>query len=536
MILKVNGITVETKIKYTTVRGANSIKINGNYILKKNDNIIFKCCICNKEKNQKFRFKPKFIEDDIICDSCNRSINNPFKRNDVKEKIKNTNLKRYNVKNSMQNKEILKKAQQKQKDNNNGVLAFNSDKQKKTLKKKYGNEVIFKTQHFKEKTKKTLLKNYGVENPMKSDIIKNKTKSTMKKRYGNEIIYKSIYFKKKSKKTIQERYGVDYIIQNPEIKEKIENTMITRYGSKTFLTSNRYIAMGINTNTSKTHYEIISFIKSFNITNIKINNRKIISPMELDIYLPDHNIAIEFDGLYWHSDKFKEKNYHINKTLQCEAKNIHLIHIFEDEWANKRGIIEARLKNLLGLNSKRIGARKTIIKEISPKVKNAFLEKHHIQGEDKSNIKLGAYYRNELIGVMTFSKPRIFMSKKAKDGSWELSRFATIPDTYTPGLASKMLKYFERGWNPKLIESFADRRWSQGNLYKKLGFELASQTNPNYYYFKNLKRWHRYKFRKSELTKFDNYTPEKTEKEIMNEAGWGRIYDCGNYKFTKDYF
>jgi len=424
---------------------------------------------------------------------------------------------------------------------------------KQTNLKKYGVENVNQLKKFKEKAKQTNLKKYGVEYSSQSKIVKQKKHNTNIKRYGNKSTFSNknvntkviITKKKKFYKNLQNRN-----------KNKVEATfMENEYMNDNY--SNKYswkckiCDTEFNDNIdnghiprcptcfpiykSKPEEEIASFIKSLNI-NIIENDRKTISPMELDIYIPDYNVAIEFDGLYWHSDKFKEKNYHIDKTMECEKKDIHLIHIFEDEWLNRQEIVKARLKNLLGLNSKRIGARKTIIKEISPKVKNEFVANYHIQGKDSASIKLGAFYNDELVGVMTFSKPRIFMSKKAKDGSWELSRFVTIPDTYTPGLASKMLKYFERNWNPKLIESFADRRWSQGNLYKKLGFELASQTNPNYYYFKdNQKRWHRYKFRKSELTKFDNYTPEKTEKEIMNEAGWGRIYDCGNYKFAKKY-
>jgi hypothetical protein len=138
---------------------------------------------------------------------------------------------------------------------------------------------------------------------------------------------------------------------------------------------------------------------------------------------------------------------------------------------------------------------------------------------------------------MTFAKPRLFMNmKNKKEGGWELSRFATIPDTYTPGLASKMLKHFENNYEWESIYSYADRRWSQGNLYQKIGFKFDSETNPNYFYFQpNVRiRKHRYTFRKTELKNFPNYSAEKTEHEIMNESGWLRIYDCGNYKFIKN--
>jgi len=279
--------------------------------------------------------------------------------------------------------------------------------------------------------------------------------------------------------------------------------------------------------------EIVNYIKSFNIEVIE-NTREIISPQELDIYIPFHNLAIEFDGIYWHSDIYKKPLYHLNKTLECEKLGIRLIHIFEDEWIYKQDIVKSRLKNILGLNTKRVGARKCIIKEIDSKTKNLFLEKYHLQGSDNSSIKLGAYYNKELIGVMTFGLPRRSLGRNTKkEKEYELIRFATISDTYTPGLASKILKFFINKYNPEEVYSYADRRWSQGNLYKSIGFEFDSYTSINYWYFKNVLREHRYKYRKSELEKlFPNvYSKEKTEFEIMDELGYFRIYDCGNYKF-----
>lgn len=307
-----------------------------------------------------------------------------------------------------------------------------------------------------------------------------------------------------------------------EDKEKLNNALVKGFYNTDVATYSSYES------------SLVSWLKSLKL-NIDTNNRKILNGKELDLFLKDFNIAIEFDGLYWHSDKFKDKYYHINKTKECESKGIYLIHIFEDEWKSKCNIVKSRLKYVFGLNIRKIGARKCIIKEIDTKSKDIFLDQYHLQGTDKSSIKLGAYYENELIGVMTFGKSRIFMNKKSKKGVWELSRFATIPDTYTPGLASKILTCFEKVYRPEIIESFADRRWSQGNLYKQLGFELVGETAPNYWYSKSgYVRYHRYKFRKSELKKFDNYNDDKTEFEIMDEAGWHRIYDCGSYRFVKN--
>jgi hypothetical protein len=281
--------------------------------------------------------------------------------------------------------------------------------------------------------------------------------------------------------------------------------------------------------------EIVDFLKE-HLAEIITNNKSIIYPYELDIYIPSHKIAIEFNGLYWHSEKqVKDKNYHLNKTKLCKEKDIRLIHIFEDEWINKKEIVKNRLKSFLGLNERKIGARKCIIKELSPKVKNEFLENYHIQGKDVSSISLGAFYNKELISVMTFCKPRIALgAKEKKDGVWELSRFVNKFGIKSQGIASKLLKYFERNYNPKEIYSYSDIRWNTGNLYLFMGMVEVTQTNPNYWYFKNQKRFHRFGFRKSILNKkLNNFDDNLTEYENMLNNGYDRIWDCGNKKFIK---
>ena len=131
-----------------------------------------------------------------------------------------------------------------------------------------------------------------------------------------------------------------------------------------------------------------------------------------------------------------------------------LIHIFEHEWINKQTIIKSKLKALFNVEQERIYARKCIIKEISNKEKNEFLNQFHIQGEDKSKVKLGLFYEEELVAVITFGKPRF-----NKNYEYELIRYAT--SKHVIGGATKLLKYFERNYKPKSIITYADRRFSQ---------------------------------------------------------------------------
>lgn len=199
--------------------------------------------------------------------------------------------------------------------------------------------------------------------------------------------------------------------------------------------------------------------------------------LELDIFIPNKNIAIEYNGLYWHRDTVKGKNYHLNKLNLCDAKNIRLINIFEDEWINKQAIVKARLKSILGLTPYKIYARKCVVKEITFAEAERFTTKYHLQGSAKSSVNLGLFYRGRLVAVMTFSHSRF-----NKKYNWELLRYCTVFNFNIIGGAGKLLSFFKQKYVGSII-SYADKRWSNGNLYKKLGFTELNDSPPNYWYF-----------------------------------------------------
>lgn len=281
---------------------------------------------------------------------------------------------------------------------------------------------------------------------------------------------------------------------------------------------------------------IEEILKKHNVDFLK-NNREILSGKELDFYIPSKSLAIECNGVYWHSEiAGKNRKYHLSKTLNCNSNNIRLIHIFQNEITNSKKIVISRLKTILGIKKKSIYARKCHVKEISSKLKSKFLSKYHLQGDDKSSVKLGLFYRSRLIAVITFCKNRKALGKSHIEGEWELSRYATLAHFNVTGGAGKLLKYFERNWKPKKITTYADRRWSQGNMYKKLGFTKIRESTPNYWYFyqSGLKLYHRFNFRKQELPKkLDTFDENLTEWENMKVNGWNRIWDCGNLVFEK---
>lgn len=286
--------------------------------------------------------------------------------------------------------------------------------------------------------------------------------------------------------------------------------------------------------TSRPECLVYDFVKNID-TNAIQSKRDLISPYEIDLYSPKCNIAIEYDGLYWHNEKNVDRNYHLLKTEMCEKQGIQLIHIFEDEWMQNQELIKSRLKSLFGIIENKIFARKCTICSVSFIDSKNFLEKNHIQGNCTSKYRYGLYYNDELVSLMTFGAKRKNLGSKSEEDSYELLRFCNKLNTTVIGGASKLLKYFIKTHNPKEIISYCDRRWSQGGMYEKLGFKLDHVSQPNYYYVINGKRENRFKYRKSELIK-QGFDKDKSEHEIMLERKIYRIYDCGTkvYKWKRE--
>lgn len=282
---------------------------------------------------------------------------------------------------------------------------------------------------------------------------------------------------------------------------------------------------------SKYEIEMREFLKD-NCIDFITNDRTIISPKELDIYIPEHKIAIEFNGIYWHTEKYgKDRKYHLNKTIECENKNIQLIHIFEDEWTEKKEIVKSIILSKLGKLPNRLYARKCEIKLLDSKICNNFLNDNHLQGSCNSSIKLGLFYNNELVSCMTFGKRKI-----TGKSTFELLRFCNKLNYFIIGGASKLFKYFLNNYNTNCITTYADRRYSNSNFYEQLGFEFSHNSNPSYWYFKE-KREHRSKYMKHKLSKLlDDFDPNKTEYQNMLVNGYTKIWDCGCkvYKIKKD--
>lgn len=425
-------------------------------------------------------------------------------------------------------------------------------RQKKTFNEKYG--VNFYPQHpdFIPKRKKTKLEKYGDENFNNTP----KSKKTKKEKYGNPN-YVNV---EKYKLTCQKKYDADNYSKSNSYQNKIKNNFKLLYPNVNFLMINKStvsflcnicgkeseITKQLLYERTKRNYvicdhcnpvgssfksgyenEISEFLKEIGIDHLT-SDHTLLGKKEIDIYIPNNKIAIEFDGVYWHNELFVSPNYHLEKTLQCQEKNVDLIHIFEDEWLYKKEIVQSIIKNKLNKTDNSIYGRKCVVKNVEYDECKSFLNKNHIQGSVNSSVRLGLYYNNKLVSVMTFSKGRVIMGGKPNE--WELNRFCNLINTNVIGAAGKLFQYFVKNYNPRMIISYSDVRLFKGEMYKNLGFIRKSQSKPNYWYVKNGIRYYRFNFRKSILVK-EGYDKNKTEKEIMFDRKIYRIYDCGNIRW-----
>lgn len=414
-----------------------------------------------------------------------------------------------------------------------------------------------------EKRNKTTYEKYGVYNngqipsaiqtrkelyndAAKVAEITARVKYTKLQRYGNEN-YNNI---EKTKITWDEKYNVDYWV------ERFDNESYYTLHDKTMMEemvmqfSPIEIAKNLNVHPqtvykylnkhgirdpykSMAELEIVGFLNLLGIYNIIRNTRKLLpSGKEIDIYLPDFNLAIEYDGVYWHHEDIPHitRTYHMDKYNQCAALGIQLITIFSTFWNDKKHIVKQLLINKLGINTNRIHARKCIIKTLQNVETKQFLNDNHIQGYTTASINLGLYHNGELVSVMSFGlcNSRIGIGKK-EDGH-ELIRYAT--SARVVGGASKLLSYFIKNYNPTKIVSYSNNEWSMGTMYDKLGFTLERNIKPSYCYISpnSSKMYHRFNFSKQKLIK-KGYDKHLTEREITRQLGLMKLWDCGKKRW-----
>ena len=414
-----------------------------------------------------------------------------------------------------------------------------AERSKKSTLERYGVENISQLPSIKQKKQQTSLLHYGVVNPSQSNEIKAKKRQTMQNNFGVDYPYQNEEIKNKAKKSCQALYGVDnfskswrnertnlilldkkhfiaylsqipfeqrtinYLLGELDIKDSCLRTYISKYECQNLINYYRV----------KPEQEIKQLLDSWGIKCYQ--TQSVLKNMEIDLFCPDYNIGIEFNGNFYHSNI--APNYHQQKSLEARRNDIFIYHIFEYEWTNerKKSIIISQLASLFKYNTTTIYARKCCIKEIDAKTASQFLNENHLQGYCRSSIKLGLLYNNELVALMTFGLERF----KKKNKAIELIRFCVKRNYNIPGAASRLFKYFCNKFNPNKIISFCDIGKGRGGIYEMLGFHLDGVINPNYVWFKG----------NSILTRYETQMPH--ENETMLQQGYRKIYDCGNFKY-----
>lgn len=474
---------------------------------------------------------------------CSRSCMS--KSTEIIEKRKKTNLERYGVESYSQIQDF--------KPWDDETKSKFKEKSQLTHNRKYGVDHYSQTEEYKEKRKKTNLERYGVENTF--DLVKNR-KSFFSTEKGKEWIGKNNpgpeALKKKRNKALlikcKDTELVDIITNKKtnefkryihdiadKLKEANRFTISKEVGLSTSYLNKLMRDYDMVGEYNSSNYRGVSFaeseiqeyIKSLGL-DYKSSVRSILSGQhELDLYIPTHKLAIEYNGVYWHREGMgKDRNYHIRKTEECEKLGIQLLHIYDIEWNNttKRDIWKSIIKAKLGLIDNKIYARKCKIEKIEPKIAREFLDINHLDGFVGAKYHFGLWHKEKLVSVISIGQSRF------KDDEWEIIRFASIKDHIVVGGYSKLLSCYTE--KHKLI-SYANRRFSTtlklNPILDKIGL-----TSPSWYGFslENYELKHRLSFSKKNLQSMFKYDQDVSAYDNMLNNGYDRIWDSGNIKYN----
>jgi hypothetical protein len=470
--------------------------------------------------------------------SCSCNNNDQVKKN----KATTTTLQKYGVSSYAQTEEfqtIIKQIPQT-------TRKLAQEKRQKTTFSRYGVENYAQTSKFKEliknkalklnkeqkqhiqsKRKETSLKTYGVEHHMQSPSVKQKVVARIKSKFGCNTYQQSLLTKEQreklyNKQWLEHQHHVLKKTQQQIAKElNVNPTTVGRVLNS--LAIEKLFFYG-----SAEQKSLTEFLQKNNITTLS-NQRILPGRKEIDILIPDHKLAIEYCGLYWHCDIHPRitKTTHQQKYEECKKLGYTLITIFQDEWIDKQEIVKEKL---LFLCKKRelflsLNARDLMIESITSKTKNKFINENHIQSSDKGNVMYGLYTKGGMLVAV--------LSGKIKQETFEITRYAVKKYVNVRGGFSKLVNHLSKKLQISKIITFADLRWGSGELYNKTGFIQDKVLPPTFYYYDNRsKRLHRSNFMKHKIQHLVKQK-EITEFEMCRQLNLLRIWDCGKIKFAK---
>lgn len=401
-------------------------------------------------------------------------------------------------------------------------------KRKQTMLKRYGTEHVLQNKEIRQRCKEKIQKNFEE----RGDEIIKKRKNTNLKKYCSTNYLTSKEGQQKIKQFNQKRLGVDYPFQNAEYQTKCRAVINKKYGVSNIRKLDEFknkLKEWCQRNpegrfTSKAEQEILDWIKIYYCNAAK----KWIGKHELDILIPEINLGIEYNGLYWHSEAIKGKNYHKDKTKYFEEKKIRVIHIWQHEWEERKEQVKSFLLSAIHKNKLFLNPRDCDIKWSSEKediiVVHDFLEKYHIQGAvSTTKFAILTKHKEKLVAVATFAKHH-----RGKD-IWTLSRFCSKTNYTIRGLLGKISTMAFEYLKQPLI-SWADYRLSNGKGYEKAGWQLEERLRPDYFYCNTSNG--KVISKQSRQKKLVGTPDDMTEREHAISDGLMRIWDCGKLRYV----
>lgn len=493
-----NTFDIKTKILLYVKNGGDLCKICGIETLDKTRIRALKCMSCSLISGSKQRASTNLEK---------YGTANVFSSNLVKLKIHSTKVDRYGD-------DYYKVAAKKSMNTNTA---------------KYGVAHNLQRRDVYDKVLATHMSRYGVEHSQQNISVKQKTRETMSLK-GRD------YYKTRNKKTMLNRMTVSEAYWANNI-DKLYDKYVSE--SHTILGLSSVVSISHNTIGGwfrRAGYEIFhrttslgqkNLTEAIRLLGVEVveNDRKIIAPQEIDIWIPSNRLGIEYNGAYWHAD---DKMRHIEKYRKAVLNSVRLLQFWDFEVESKRDIVMSMIASRLKITTK-IFARKCLIKEISAAKYSSFCEANHLQGSAGASIKLGLFYQDELVSIMSFGKSRF-----DKKHQWEMIRFCSKLGFTVVGGASKLWKHFTKNWDPASVVSYADARISEGKIYEKLGFEFTHHAEPNYWYTKNfIDIESRIKYQKHKLKNLlEKFDETLTEDENMKNNRFAKLYDAGNLVFS----
>lgn len=490
--------------------------------------------------------------------------NKKLSKEEIRQKIERTMLERYGVTHPSYSPELLEKKRQ----NNIKKFGVGCHLLRDEMKARSASAIREKQDSIREKIRDTCMERYGVSHSSKSETVKNKVKQTNLERRGVEWVMQDPEVLDKARQTNLERRGVEWVMQDPEVSKtgveahrEIYLSNLSDFANKVLTdaktlqetvnsigtvatadacgvcvaTIHRYMDFhGIDRQKqgpTKIENFVEAILVSNNIHYIK-NDRKVLGGLEIDFLIPSHMLGIECNGLFYHSYNpmasvvgSNKRDY--EKTELASTRGIKLLNFYEDDFKERPLIVKSMILNSLGLVRRKIDARKCTITSISATAARTFCETNHIKGYSNSAVKLGCFFDNELVSVMTFSKNRF-----NRDGSYEVVRFCSLLNTVVRGVGSKFIKHFIKEFGVSEISTYADLCYGDGKSYEKMGFTRIGKTAAGYCWLDGTTRISRQRCQHKNLQKWlPTYDPEKTEDENMFSSGYRKLYDCGHAKF-----